>query len=70
MVIFSCDAMAMFFFPHDAISIISGDILPSPSVQLFVQIIATDYFAIFPIFEVFRVFLRVLEVFWCFLMGF
>ena len=35
------------FFPHNAISIISGDILPSQSVRLFFQIIATDYFAMF-----------------------
>ena len=43
----SCDAMAMFFTPHDAISIISGDILPSQSVRLFIQIVANDYFAMF-----------------------
>ena len=66
---FSCDAMAMFFSPHDAKSIISGDILSSQSVRLFIQIVATDYLAMFFNFEVSRVFsgfLRVFGGFWCF----
>ena len=60
---FLCDAMVMFFFPHDAILIIFGDILPSQSVRLFFQIIVTDYFAKFFLFWGFSSFWGVLEIF-------
>ena len=46
-----CDG-DVFFSYYDAISIIFGDILPSPSVRLFFQIIGTDYFTMF--FQIFR----------------